>query len=77
MYDLRREDKDVFYDLNAFIVTLPVGLVSWLEALSCDSFLKHVGGHVYYDAIIPASIFVYYAAALRYQPSETLAKKAS
>ncbi|KAJ1444262.1 hypothetical protein M885DRAFT_627281 [Pelagophyceae sp. CCMP2097] len=64
-YSLRRPHKDRYYDLSSLIITVPVGLVSWVEAISCDSFFKDVGGHVYYDAIIPASMFLYCAVASR------------
>ena len=47
---------------------MPVGLVGWVEALGCDAFLKAAGGHVWYDAVIPVSMFAYYALALGMQP---------
>ena len=44
-YELARAEKDEFYDLSALMITLPIGFVAWLEALSCDAFLVSVGGH--------------------------------
>jgi hypothetical protein len=67
-YDMRRASKDRFYDLNAALISLPVGLVSWAEALACDSFMgqtaltfKSIGGHVWYDACVPLSMLAYCA----------------
>ena len=61
---LLRTDKDEAYDLAALLVSLPVGMVGWLEALSCDSFLVAYGGHVWYDLCIPLSMLVYYGFIL-------------
>jgi len=75
-YDMRRADKDFFYDLAAVVVHVPVGLVAWAEALGCESFFKQIGGHVWYDATIPLSLFTYYAIALANQPAPVRAKSA-
>jgi len=75
-YDLLRVHKDRYYDLSAALINLPVGLVSWVEASQCDTFLKAVGGHVYYDAIIPVSMFVYYATVLATPPKAKAGKAA-
>lgn len=60
---LNRSDKDVYYDLFALIVGLPIGFMSWLESMACDSGFKQLGGHAYYDATIPLSLVFYYALA--------------
>jgi hypothetical protein len=60
--------KDRYYDLYGLMVTLPVGLLAWLESSCCESFFRAIGGHVWYDATIPASIFAYYAVAV-HQPA--------
>lgn len=60
--------------------SVPVVVMGWIEAVSCDAGLVHVGGHVWYDAIIPISVLVYAAVALsRPQSSsaDALVKKAS
>lgn len=54
------EDKDIYYDIKAFIVHLPITLVGWVEALFCDSFIKYYGGHLLYDTTIPISIITYH-----------------
>ena len=76
-HDMLRPRKDAYYDLNALVVSLPIGLVSWAEALCCDSFLgqsaitfKSLGGHVWYDGAIPISMFVYYAIVLGMRPAK-------
>jgi hypothetical protein len=35
-------------------------LASFGEALSCDSFLASVGGHVWFDMVVPVMFAVYY-----------------
>ena len=69
-YDLARREKDRYYDLFASLVSVPVGCLSWFEGLGCDAFYRGLGGHVYYDAIIPVSMFAYYGAALRAKKGE-------
>jgi len=60
---LKKEDKDCFYTLKACIVNVPIGIVGWLEAYTCDSVLIYIGGHVWYDCTIPISIIIYYIIA--------------
>ena len=48
-------EKNQFYNVSAFLVTLPLALTVWLEAVSCDSFLKQYGGHAWFDFAIPTS----------------------
>ena len=43
---------------------VPVVIMGFIEAVTCDSGLVHMGGHVWYDAIIPISVLVYAAVAL-------------
>jgi hypothetical protein len=53
------EKKDYWYGLWGILVNVPVVVVGWIEALTCDSFLKEIGGHVFYDAVIPLSILLF------------------
>jgi hypothetical protein len=48
-YDLlsAQQAKDRYYDLSALIITLPVGLVAWLESSSCESFFRAIGGMLF------------------------------
>ena len=32
------------------------GVMGWIEATQCDTFFKHIGGHVWYDVMIPLSL---------------------
>ena len=68
-YDLARDDKDRCYDLFAVLVAAPVGVVSWFEGLACDAFYKSVGGHVWYDGVIPASMLAYLWLASKEKPA--------
>jgi hypothetical protein len=64
--DLGMSEKDTSYDVWSWVVNLPVVLIGWLEALSCDAFLIKYGGHLWYDAIIPISISIYALWQLTY-----------
>ncbi len=77
-------DRDSFHSFSIFPSRpVPVLIMGWIEAVSCDAGLVHVGGHVWYDAIIPISVLVYSAVALSRPASpsdsraDALAKKAS
>ena len=67
---VEREEKDVFYDLAALYINVPVGVVGWLEAMACDNLLVKIGGHFWYDTSIPLSFFAYYAVAWANQPKQ-------
>jgi len=56
-----KSTKDVTYDWSP-LVGVPFSVVAWLEALSCESFLKRIGGHMWYDASIPVAILLFYFA---------------
>lgn len=52
--------KDYAYNLKSFFINFPIGMVGWLEAITCDNFMISFGGHIWYDCTIPISIIVYY-----------------
>jgi hypothetical protein len=60
---IKKEEKDDFYTLKACFVNVPIGIVGWIEAYTCNSFLIYVGGHIWYDCTIPISIMLYYFMA--------------
>lgn len=55
------DKKNKFYDMEAILVDIPILLASFGEALTCDSFLKAYGGHVWFDMVVPVMFTVYYA----------------
>ena len=57
---LPAHEKDIYYDLEAWLVDVPIMLMSFGEALSCDSFLARFGGHVWFDAVVPIGFTAYY-----------------
>jgi len=63
-YNLK--DKDIYYDMKALIVHLPITIVGWIEALYCDKFFKNIGGHLIYDTTIPVSIIAYHMSLYYY-----------
>eukprot|EP00967_Tisochrysis_lutea_P154188 scaffold305753_cov26-Tisochrysis_lutea.AAC.2 len=62
------EKKDLYYDLAALMINLPIGFVSWLEASACDHGYRDLGGHVLYDSMIPICQLTYFAVAYLRQP---------
>ena len=63
-YDLffrPREDKDVSYDWE-WVTFVPFMAVAWVESTACTSFLRDIGGHMWYDASIPSAVLLYYFA---------------
>ena len=58
--ELNETDKDVYYDIKAGIIHLPITMIGYIEAVYCDSFVKKYGGHLIYDTTIPISVILYY-----------------
>jgi hypothetical protein len=53
-------EKGEYYTEVAVMISLPVGLVGWVEACLCSSFLVKIGGHLWFDLSIPLSMCVYF-----------------
>ena len=47
------------YNAIALICRLPVCIIPWVEAMACESFLVHIGGHFWYDMTIPLGLTAY------------------
>ena len=63
-------EKDIYYDMEAWLVDIPIVLMTFVEALSCDAFLMDIGGHVWFDMAVPVGFAVYYGVLLaRHQPA--------
>merc|ERR1711879_471276 len=48
-------EKNEFYFAFAFARAVN-GVSGWLEATQCDNFYRAIGGHMWYDALIPLSL---------------------
>ena len=55
-----KDEKGFAYLMYGIIVSLPLGLVGWLESTQCQSFVIHYGGHLLYDACIPLGMVAFY-----------------
>merc|ERR1719473_661539 len=53
--------KDTYYDLEAALVDVPILLATFGEALGCDDYLLPIGGHVWFDMVVPVMFGVYFA----------------
>ena len=65
--ELNLKNKDIYYDIKAIVIHLPITIVGWVEALYCDKFIKNYGGHVIYDTTIPISIITYHSLLYFYK----------
>ena len=73
-YDLffrPREDKDVSYDWE-WVTFVPFMAVAWVESTACTSFLRDIGGHMWYDASIPSAVLLYYFAVRELEKPKNL-----
>merc|ERR1712127_668807 len=58
---LSNPNKGKYY--NAVTIALaPVGLIgTWAEGLMCEQFMVHIGGHLWYDMLIPICYLCFFA----------------
>ena len=54
-----REEKDIAYNWR-WVISAPSSVVAWVEAMACTSFLRDIGGHVWFDASIQLTTLLYY-----------------
>lgn len=50
----------MYFDLEAFLVDVPILMMTFGEAFSCDFFLMEIGGHLWFDMVVPFGFIVYY-----------------
>lgn len=55
-----RSQKDIYYAMEAWLVDVPILLMSFGEAISCEDLFIHYGGHVWFDMVVPIGFIVYY-----------------
>ena len=58
--ELNLDNKNIFYDIKAIIIHLPITIIGWIEAVFCDNFIEKYGGHLIYDTTIPLSVITYH-----------------
>ena len=58
--------KDRYYDMESVLVDIPILLMTYVESITCDDFLVHYGGHVWFDMAVPFGFIVYYIILLAY-----------
>ena len=72
---LMTKEKGPYYNAASLIITLPIGLMAWAEGFMCESLMVHIGGHLWYDMVIPISYTVYFFYIRNIELSESSAKK--
>lgn len=63
-------EKTRYYTMEAWLVDVPILLASFGEAASCERFLIYVGGHVWFDMVVPFGFMLYYVILIN-DASET------
>ena len=51
--------ESVYYNSES-LANIPIVMMAFVEGFACDAFLKHVGGHVWYDVTIPLVLTAYF-----------------
>ena len=54
-----QKETNKYYEAASVLIGFPISVMAWVEGLTCDSFLVHYGGHVWYDVTIPLSMIAY------------------
>jgi len=59
---LNREyhEKTIYYALEAWLVDVNILVMTFVESFTCESFLIHLGGHVWFDMVVPFGFTVYF-----------------
>jgi len=73
------QEKTRFYTMEAWLVDVPILVMTYVEAIGCDAFLIDYGGHVYFDMVVPVMFIVYWVILVCEQDglSKLLARKGS
>jgi len=64
---LNREPKDktIYYALEAWFVDVNILVMTFVEAFTCESFLIHIGGHLWFDMVVPFGFTAYFFVLLQ------------
>jgi len=52
--------KTRYYAMEAWLVDVPILMMTFFEALTCDAFLNRFGGHVWFDMVVPFGFIAYW-----------------
>jgi len=53
-------EKTIYYALEAWLVDVNILVMTFVEAFTCESFLIHFGGHVWFDMVVPFGFTAYF-----------------
>jgi len=54
------KDKTIYYALEAWLVDVNILVMTFVESFTCETFLIHVGGHLWFDMVVPIGFTVYF-----------------
>jgi len=59
---LNREyhEKTIYYAMEAWLVDVNILVMTFVESFTCESFLIHYGGHVWFDMVVPFGFTAYF-----------------
>jgi hypothetical protein len=55
-----RHEKTIYYALEAWLVDVNILVMTFIESFTCESFLIHLGGHVWFDMVVPFGFTAYF-----------------
>lgn len=53
-------EKTIYYALEAWLVDVNILVMTFVESFTCESFLIHMGGHVWFDMVVPFGFTAYF-----------------
>jgi hypothetical protein len=53
-------EKTIYYALEAWLVDVNILVMTFVESFTCESFLIHLGGHVWFDMVVPFGFTAYF-----------------
>jgi len=59
------KDKTIYYALEAWLVDVNILVMTFVESFTCETFLIHIGGHVWFDMVVPLGFTVYFGILFR------------
>lgn len=53
-------EKTIYYALEAWLVDVNILVMTFVESFTCETFLLHIGGHVWFDMVVPFGFTAYF-----------------
>ena len=57
---LTLKEKGKYYNVASILIFGPIAMMAWAEGFLCEKFFVHIGGHLWYDMVIPISYTIFF-----------------